>query len=212
MILVFSEIIPKTLGAAYWRKLAPGAAYWIYGLTRLLKYPISVLEVISNVVVGKSPRIRFHQEEMMALVRIGHKEGTLKDSESRVIRNMLKLKNIRIKEILTPRTVVLAFPGHKSIADVVKKHSPLRFSRIPVYGKDLDDIIGVVHRYRLLELLSDGKGRQEVQSIAVPIHALPETQSVASALERIHRAQRAHLPGRGRIRRHSRDTDLGGCY
>ena len=183
MILVFSEIIPKTLGAVYWRKLAPGAAYWIYGLTWLLKYPITVLEVISNVVVGKSPQVRFHQEEMMALVRIGHKEGTLKDSESRVIRNMLKLKTIRIKEVLTPRSVMLAVPGAKSIANAVKKHSPLRFSRIPVYGKDLDDIIGVVHRHRLMQLLSAGKGSQEVQAIAVAIHAVPETKSIASAFD-----------------------------
>ncbi|NQV33728.1 MAG: DUF21 domain-containing protein, partial [Phycisphaeraceae bacterium] len=183
MILVFSEIIPKTLGAVYWRKLAPNAAYWIYGLTRFLKYPIAALEVISNLVVRKSRRIRFSREEVMASVRIGHKDGTLGDSENRVIQNMLRLQSIRIKDILTPRSVMLAFPRHERIADVVKQHSPLRFSRIPIYGEDLDDITGVVHRYRLLQSLSGGKGDQKLQSIIVPIHAVPDTKSVASALE-----------------------------
>ncbi|MCP4450397.1 MAG: DUF21 domain-containing protein [Planctomycetes bacterium] len=183
MILVFSEIIPKTLGAVYWRKLAPGAAYWICGLTWLLKYPIAVLEVISNLVVGKSRRPRFYRDEIVASVRIGHKEGALRDSENRVIQNMLRLQSIRIKDILTPRSVVLAFPRHESIADVVKEHSPLHFSRIPIYGKDLDDITGVVHRYSLLQSLSGGKGYQALQSIVLPIHAVPDTQSVTCAIE-----------------------------
>jgi CBS domain containing-hemolysin-like protein len=183
MILVFSEIIPKTLGAAYWRKLAPDAAYWIYGLTRLLKYPVAVLEVISNLVVPKSWGVRFYREEVMASVRIGHKDGALRDSESRVIGNVLCLQSIRVKEVLTPRSVLLAFPRYQSIAEVVKRHSPLRFSRIPVYGKDLDDIIGVVHRYHLLQSLAAGGGGQELRSILVPIHAVPDTKTVASALE-----------------------------
>jgi len=183
LILVLSEIIPKTLGAAYWRELAPAAAYWIFGLTWLLKHPITFLEIISRLAAPRGKRIFFSREEMMASVRIGTKEGVLRDQEGKVIQNMLYLRNIRVKNILTPRTVVLALPIHESITPTVEKHRPIRFSRIPVYGRDLDDIIGVVHRYRLLELLSAGKGCQELQSIAVAIHAIPDTASVASALE-----------------------------
>ncbi|MBL7187922.1 MAG: HlyC/CorC family transporter [Phycisphaerae bacterium] len=183
MILVFSEIIPKTLGAVYWRKLAPAAAYWIFGLTWLLKYPITFLEIVSRLVVPRGKRTLFSREEMMASVRIGTEEGMLRDQEGKVIQNMLHLRSIRVKNILTPRTVVLALPKHESIAQTVEKHSPIRFSRIPVYGRDLDDIIGVVHRYRLLQLLSEGKGCRELQSIVVPIYAVPDTKSVASALE-----------------------------
>jgi CBS domain containing-hemolysin-like protein len=183
MILVFSEIIPKTLGAVHWRRLAPIAAYWIFGLTYVLKYPITVLEVISGLMIPQGKRTRFCREEMMASVRIGTKEGVLRERESRVIHNMLHLRNIRVKDILTPRSVVMALSKHQSIAQAVDVHSTIRFSRIPVYNKDLDDIIGIVSRYRMLQSLSDGKGSQELLSLVMSIHAIPETKSVASALD-----------------------------
>jgi len=183
MILVFSEIIPKTLGAVHWRRLAPMAAYWIFALTWLLKYPITVLELISELLVPKGKHARFSREEMMASIRIGTKEGVLRERESRVIHNMLHLRNIRVKDILTPRSVVVALSKHQSIAQAVEVHSPIRFSRIPVYNRDLDDIRGIVYRYRLLQALSDGKGKQALQTLVVPVHIIPETKSVASALE-----------------------------
>jgi CBS domain containing-hemolysin-like protein len=183
MILVLSEIIPKTLGAVHWRKLAPTAAYWIFGLTWLLKYPINFLEIVSRPLVPKGKRRLFTREEMMASVQMGIKEGVLWDQEGRVIQNMLYLNTLRVKDILTPRTVVLALPKSKTIAEVVDEQSPLRFSRIPVYGKDVDDVIGVVHRHHLMQLLSEGKGCRKLWSIAVPIHAVPDTKSIASTLE-----------------------------
>lgn len=183
MILVFSEIIPKTLGAVYWRKLAPLAAYCIFGLTWLLKYPINALELISGLLVPQGKRPRFSREEMMASIRIGAKEGVLRERESRVIHNMLHLRNIRVKDILTPRSVVMALSKHQSIAQAVEVHSTIRFSRIPLYDRDLDDIKGMVFRYRLLQALADGRGKQPLQSLVVPLHIIPETKSVASALE-----------------------------
>ena len=91
-----------------------------------------------------------------------------------------RIQRITAKELVTGS---LTLPKHEGIAQAVEKHRPIRFSRIPIYGRDLNDIIGIVHRYRLLELLSAGKGCQELQSIAVPIHAIPDTANVASALE-----------------------------
>jgi CBS domain containing-hemolysin-like protein len=183
MILVLSEIIPKTLGAVHWRRLAPTAAYGIFGLIWLLKYPINFLEIVSRPLVPKGRRRLFSREEMMASVQMGIKEGVLWDQEGRVIQNMLYLNTLRVKDILTPRTVVLALPKRKTIAEVVDEQSPLRFSRIPVYDKDVDDVIGVIHRHSLMQLLSDGKGNKRLGSIAVPIHAVPNTKSVASTLE-----------------------------
>ena len=183
MILVFSEIIPKTLGAVHWRRLAPMAAYWIFALTWLLKYPITVLELISGLLVPKGKHARFSREEMMASVRIGTKEGALRERESRVIHNMLHLRSIRVKDILTPRSVVMALSKHQTIAQAVDVHSTIRFSRIPVYSKDLDHIIGIVSRYGMLQSLADGKGSQALQTLVKPIHAVPETKSVSSALD-----------------------------
>ena len=183
MILVFSEIIPKTLGAVHWRRLAPMAAYWVYGLTYLLKYPVTLLEAISGLLVPQGKRTRFCREEMMASVRIGTKEGALRERESRVIHNMLHLRNIRVKDILTPRSVVMALSKNQSIAQAVDVHSTIRFSRIPVFHKDLDHVIGIVSRYGMLQSVADGKGGQALQSLVKPIHAIPETKSVASALD-----------------------------
>jgi CBS domain containing-hemolysin-like protein len=182
-ILVFSEIIPKTLGAVYWRKLAPSMAYFILGMTWLLKYPVMLLEVIPRLIVPKNKRVRFSRDEMIASVRIGSKEGILRERESHVIHNILHLRTIRIKDVLTPRSVMMAFAENESIAQAAETHNPIRFSRIPVYGKDLDDIVGIVHRYRVLQALSDGQGQQTLQSLIQPIHAVPETQNLAQALD-----------------------------
>jgi CBS domain containing-hemolysin-like protein len=189
MILIVSEIIPKTLGSVYWRKLAPTAAFWIFGLTWLLKYPVDFLEIISSLLVRKGKRMRLSREEIMASVRLGAKQGTLRAQENRVIQNMLHLRKIRVKDILTPRSVMFALPQHETITRILETHSPIRFSRIPVFGRDLDDIIGVVHRYRLLQSISEGRGDQKLQSLAKPIHVIPETKNVASALEEFIRRQ-----------------------
>ena len=183
LILVLSEIIPKTLGAGHCKSLAPMVSYAIWGLIRIL-YPVVIaLEAISDMFSPKGAKGHISREEMMATAELGLNQGTLLSQENRVIQNLLCLKNIRAKDILTPRSVLLAFQQDKSIAEVVRTNTPVPFSRIPIYGKDLDDITGFVLRYKMLQGFSQGHATDKLKTLAVEIYAVPDTKSVAATLD-----------------------------
>jgi CBS domain containing-hemolysin-like protein len=183
-ILVFSEIIPKTLGAVYCKKLMPSASYTIRALVWGLFPVVIVLEYLSSKIAPTGAvGSKTSREEMHAIAELGRSEGTLHYQETRVIQNLLALKNIRVKDILTPRSVVLAFKKDELVSEIVQNNSPIRFSRIPIYGKDLDDINGVVNRYKILQSLSNGQGKERLDVISQPIHIVPDTKSVASTLD-----------------------------
>ncbi len=181
-ILVLSEIIPKTLGTAYWKKLAPLAAYVILFFIAILYPLVRILEAISGAVSHHKGKYHFSREEVLAAARLGHSQGTLRSQENMVIQNLLSLQNIRVKDILTPRSVLLALQQDMTVAEVVSTHNQIRFSRIPIYGKDMDDITAFVHRYKILQAFSENKTQLKLHEMAQPIHAIPETKNVADTL------------------------------
>ncbi|MBI9015813.1 MAG: HlyC/CorC family transporter [Phycisphaerae bacterium] len=185
LILVFSEIIPKTLGAVYWKKLAPVSAYIIMGLIKILYPVVLALEFISNKLSNGHSHHIVSREEMMATADIGHHTGTLEVHETQVIKNLLGLQSIRVKDILTPRSVLVAFQEDMTIDEIVENNSPIRFSRIPVYGKDLDDIKGFVLRYQVLQAYSKDQGFNKLSTLAKEIHAIPETKNVADTMSEL---------------------------
>jgi len=188
-ILVFSEIIPKTFGAVYWKRIAPAAAYVINVLVSLT-WPVVVgSEALGKLVTRRRRQAKFSREEMLAVLELGKAEGALLTQESRVIQNLLLLNKVRARDVLTPRNVMLAFKQNETVAHIVEKHSPLRFARIPTYRKDLDDITGVVHRYKLLHAYSEGKGALPLSKFAQPLYAVPDSKSVASILDEMIRRQ-----------------------
>jgi len=183
LILVCSEIIPKTLGAAHWRKLAPAAAYLLSGLIVILYPAVRVLESISGFVAGESDSGHVSREEMMALAEVGGDEGILQRKEASIIRNLLLLREIYTKDIMTPRAVVLAFQKDRTVKEVVREHAPINFSRIPVFGESRDDVRGVVFRNELLEAFYTGKGSERIEKFMKPLHAVPETKTIADLLD-----------------------------
>ena len=182
-ILIFSEIIPKTLGVVYCRKLAPTAAYGVRGLVWLLGPVVELSERLARLVAPKGELKTVSREEMVATVAIGKAEGTLLGQESRIMQNLLRLNRVRAKEVLTPRSVVLAYQENMTVAKVVRGQKAIRFSRIPVYGKDLDDVTGVMHRYKVLREYSQGRGDTRLGDLASEVYAVPESKSVAGILE-----------------------------
>lgn len=182
-ILVLSEIIPKTLGAAYWKRLGPAAGYAIRGMIVVLYPVVAASEGLARWLARGEAQQKMSREEMLASAQIGADEGSLRRQETRIIRNLLRLQGIRAREVLTPRKVVRAFPERLTVGEVVRNHSPLEFSRLPVYGKDLDDVRGFVLRYELLQAYSKGRVTESLGRLAKPIHAVPETKSVANILE-----------------------------
>lgn len=149
-ILFLSEIIPKTLGTIYWRQLSGLVAYFVRGIILILYPLIWISERLTKLLVrGKEPQA-FSRREFAALASIGEEAGQIDPLESRIIRNLLAFGAIKVEDIMTPRSVMLAFEENKTVAEVVADRPKLTFSRLPVYDGDLDNITGFVLKTDML--------------------------------------------------------------
>lgn len=173
LILVISEIIPKTLGVLYAGRLAPFTAYTITGMI-YLSYPLVILFQRLSRMLGRRHDQKLSREEFALIAEIGQTEGALQENEYRVIRNLLRLRKIRVSDVMTPRTVAFMLQKDMTVRQVLDEHGTLRFARIPVYGDGPDDIVGVVLRHELSAALRDGRAETRLEEIAGPIHAVPE--------------------------------------
>ena len=179
-ILIIGEIIPKTLGAAYWRALLPPAVYGIQGMI-FICYPfVSLFRYVTK--FFKTKPFVITREDILGAAKLGANEGAIYKNEGALIVNILKLKRKKVSDIMTPRTVITAFEKGTTIKEIIKKHQPLRFSRIPVYEENLDQVIGLVHRYKILEANLQGFSDTGVENYLKPVHSVPETISVTAAL------------------------------
>ncbi len=183
-ILIFSEIIPKNLGAVYWKKLAPFCAYLTNYLI-YITYPFGLLfEVISKLIVpNKSQEETMSREEMIVAAETGAEEGVLVDKESRIIKNLLRLNLILAEDVMTPRSVVFALQKDMTVGQILKNNSPILFSRIPVYDKDIDDIIGMVLRFKIIEMSAHDCHDCKIEDLIMPIHTVLEEKPVATILD-----------------------------
>lgn len=183
MILLFSEILPKTIGKNNTKSLSITTAYIVQFMTVLLYPFVKVSEGVQKLLSSKNEEPEFTRDEMIKSAEIGVEEGTLKAKESVIIKNLMKLDNIFVSDIMTPRSVFMALEGDMTVNEVAKKFKPIRFSRIPVYQDSLDNIIGITHRYKILEALSQDLHHKKISEIVTPIQSVPERMSVSQALD-----------------------------
>ncbi len=151
LVLVLSEIIPKTLGATHWQTLAPTIGVLILWLTRAL-YPIVFLsERLTRMLSSTGPKSNvFSREEMQAMAEIGSREGTLNKREHKIINNSMRLTRISVRDIMTPRPVVFSVSGSLKVKEFFAAHAEKPFSRIPVQDDAADDISAYVLKTDLL--------------------------------------------------------------
>jgi CBS domain containing-hemolysin-like protein len=144
-ILFFSEIIPKTIGAVYWKELAPISAYLIQAFV-WLTYPIIVatLFITDRISKDKEGINTLSKQELLETALISEEEGAIDEQESDVIENILSLDDIKVRDILTPRSVVFALKGSQCIHEIASKENVFQFSRIPIYKDDIDHVTGIV--------------------------------------------------------------------
>ena len=190
LILVVSEIIPKTLGAVHTKKLAGFTAFMTRVMVVLCLPLIVVLEWMSRRVGYTRRRELMSRAELAAAVRLGQRGGALKGRESRIAANLLALRNVRLSSVLTPRTVVFALPQSMTVEQAIAQHHPIRFARIPIYRESADNITGYVARFELGEAHFAGEHGKTLAELAKPILVLPALASVARALEMILEKQR----------------------
>jgi len=182
-ILFLSEIIPKTIGAVYWKSLAPTAAYVIRFFV-WITFPIILLTLfVTNRINKSDDSISLTKEELIESTLLSEDEGVLGEKESDVIENILLLDKVRTKEILTPRTVVFALDGSRSIKDVVENEPAIfKFSRIPVYDEDIENITGIVMTKKIFKqgLKDDSVA---LNTIKKDIFTISENLPVSKALD-----------------------------
>ncbi len=183
MVLVFSEIIPKTVGKNHSKSLAPVAAYGIQFMIVALYPLVKLSEALSKNLSSPSEQPDVTRDEMIKSAEIGVEEGTIKAKESTIIRNLLKLDKIFVSDIMTPRSVFTALDGSLTVDEVGKKFRPIRFSRLPVYEGSLDHIIGMTHRYKILEALSQDQHSKLVRELILPINSVNERMTVSQGLD-----------------------------
>lgn len=181
-ILYFSEIIPKTLGATYWRKLAVPAVYVISWLVRLV-YPLVWLSTRLTRLFGSGEGNEITREEIIALASLSHKDGTLFPLENQYLSNMLGLREIHTDQVLTPRSVVHMLDGSTTVTEALNHPKTAQFSRIPIYGKDSDHITGKVIKRTLFEAERAGNGSDPIKKYAKKIFRVSEKLPVQQLLD-----------------------------
>ncbi|MFW5996574.1 MAG: CNNM domain-containing protein [Lentisphaeria bacterium] len=192
LILILSEIIPKTIGSVYWRKLAPLTACGVHFFTMCL-YPLVILsEQITRLIAPGGKAKSFSREEFGALASIGAEEGHLAKSEYRILGNLLRFRSHKVHEVMTPRTVAFALQETVTVGYVFRKYTNIPFSRIPVYRENLDDVTGFVLKNDIVLSKAEGRTETPLYEFKRSLKAIPESASLFNAFELLL-DQREHI-------------------
>ncbi|MBT8038752.1 MAG: HlyC/CorC family transporter [Xanthomonadales bacterium] len=192
LILIFSEIIPKTLGAHHWRTLAPATAYGLRVLVWILYPFVKMSELLTRGLTDTPKLSGFSRQEFAVMAELSAREGQLAERESEVLKNLLLLRDTGVKDAMTPRPVVFSLPGDTTVEAFFDAHGENRFSRIPLYSDDPDALNGFVLRADLLLARAQNKGEQLLSEFERPMPVLPESLSLAQAFRNVLR-HRSHI-------------------
>ncbi|AKP72544.1 Hemolysin C [Piscirickettsia salmonis] len=150
LILFLSEIIPKTIGANYWDKLSGVTAYLLKYLTWLMMPVIFISEKITSGLTKKNELTGFGKDELLAMTELNKEKGIITGDENLIVKNLLRLQDRPVREVMTPRTVVFSLPNTMTVEMFFHKHNQTAFSRILIHEEEQDNIIGFVIREDLL--------------------------------------------------------------
>jgi len=192
LILVFSEIIPKTLGAHYWKQLAPATAYALRGLIWSLYPFVKLSEMLTRGLTHGPGLTGFNREELAAMAELSAKEGQLEPQETQILKNLLRLRDTRVTDAMTPRTVIFSLPEDLTVEEFFWKYGGERFSRIPIYAEEPGQLNGFVLRSDLLLAQARGNTDTKLTTYRREMSALPESTSLSRAFDEFLR-QRAHI-------------------
>ncbi len=181
-VLFLSEIIPKTLGAAYWKRLSTPTAYLLTWFTKILFFLIGPIQMLKSI-LPSSKNAMVTRDDVAAMADLGEIEGALEENEETIIHNLLGLREVSVLEEMTPRTVVSAFEMHQSIKEILDDNTILRFSRIPVYDETIDNVRGLVIRSEILMAASRDEWDLQLKDIMKPILKIEQDSTIEQALD-----------------------------
>jgi len=177
LILVLSEILPKTLGAQYWRELGGLVTLFLHLLVVLMKPILIPLAFLNNLMTPKKKTgATVSRSDIAILAEIGRKEGALEDQEWQVVRNVIKLSEVRVREIMTPRPDIIAIPSDSTVAEAKKVMLEEGHFRLPVYEGSVDSIIGIIVARDLFK--AEIAGEQDLKNIIREPFFVPDSKAV----------------------------------
>ncbi len=183
LILVFSEIIPKTIGARYWRKLALVSGIIINTMV-IITFPLVIMTgYLTNLFSRNKNELSLSREEISAMATIGTKEGIFEEKENKIIQNLIRLKDVKVSEIMTPRVVVTTADENMSLEGFLEKKEFLHYSRIPTYSKNDENITGYVFRQTVFEKLAEDETNLKLRDICREIVVVHEFHTLMNLWE-----------------------------
>jgi CBS domain containing-hemolysin-like protein len=194
IILIGSEIIPKTLGALYWKELS---RFMVYSLRIMIYSPLYPFIIFTNFITrrlrhGKSGKSSISEPEFRAITDSVIEDGVIEDEESRILQNLMKFQIILVKSIMTPQIVIKAEEENTSIEVFYEENQDIPFSRIPIYQKDLNQFSGFVLKDEVMESIIEKRGEEPLKSIARPITAVNEDTPIIRLFSKLIE-RKAHI-------------------
>lgn len=175
-VLIFSEIIPKTIGVTYAVRLAPFIARPLFWMVNLLRPVIALLQMITRLIPQNKSGGHISAEELRTIAALSLKSGQIEADQERVINNILELGNKIVRQVMTPRTVTFSLEQDMTVAEAMKLEEMLsRHSRIPLYHKNLNDVVGIILYKEILLAAAEQKVSLPLLQLMSPVHFVAET-------------------------------------
>ena len=192
MILLFSEIIPKTIGAKYWNKLAKFTTIFLSSIIPIFRYTgvLWILQAFTKSIGASKKDLFFKREDISTIADIAKEEGIIGKKDSNFIKNIVKLRNVNVKEIMTPYSVMVIADANMTINDFYKKHTELIFSRIPILNTN--KIEAYVLKDTILENIINNKGNLKLKEIKRPIIISTENTKIPKLFDQLIK-KREHI-------------------
>ena len=181
-VLLFSEILPKTLGSAFWKQLSNPMAFMIHFVTLSLIFIVTPIELFKKMLPG-GKQSTVTRDELSVLADIGEEEGEIEEDEEKVIQNLLKLRDIEVEKIMTPRVVISFVENNETVSDVMGRMPIMTYGRMPVMDSDIDKIDGYVVRSEILRRAADDDFEISMKKLRREIHKCKHDDSVDKVLD-----------------------------
>ncbi len=182
VILIVSEILPKTIGVVYNDVLAPPLAPTLRFLVWVFKPAVKVLGLVATLIRGSRKSPEHSEADILAVASLTRRSGVIKPYEEQSIRNILLLDDKTVEQVMTPRTVVFSLPADMTVAEARDLHPVWPHSRVPVFGDDNDDIVGIAYRRQVFEALADDNDELKLSDLMRPVRFVLESLTLDQVL------------------------------
>lgn len=187
-ILVLSEIIPKTIGASYAKPLIPFTVFTVRWMIWLCYPLIILLNMLSKLLTGSGHAEGVLSREHFAVMAdLAGTQGSLSPEEASIVQQTLRLRDVRVSEIMTPRTAMFMLSRSTTVGQAIVDSEMAQFSRVPVFGEGPDDVLGITLKHDIFAAAVRGERSRRIESMLRPIHAVPEMAPVMRILEEFGR-------------------------